>query len=135
LSGVVGLVVMFSSRNVAGFLWALVTALLSIVVGALLLWKPAEGVLSLTIVLIAFFTVEGIFQATTALIYRAAMPASWGWMLLSGLADLVLAAIVIMGWPGSAVWVLGLLVGVNLLTSGWAVVMVALAARDGGTRR
>jgi uncharacterized membrane protein HdeD (DUF308 family) len=130
ISGVIGLVVMFSARGVPGFLWMFVTALLSIVVGGLLLWKPIEGVLSLTIVLTAFFIVEGIFQATAALIYRDGMPGSWGWLLVSGLADLALAGIIIMGWPGTAVWILGLFVGVNLLTSGWAVVMVALGARE-----
>jgi len=52
------------------------------------------------------------------------------WMLLSGIADLVLAAIIIAGWPGTAIWALGLLVGVNLLTSGWAVVMAALSGRS-----
>jgi uncharacterized membrane protein HdeD (DUF308 family) len=80
--------------------------------------------------LTAFFIVEGIFQAAAALIYRDTMPTSWGWMLVSGLTDLALAAIIISGWPGSVGWVLGLLAGINLLTSGWAVVMVALAARD-----
>jgi uncharacterized membrane protein HdeD (DUF308 family) len=119
-----------SARGVPGFLWTFVTALLSIVVGGLLLWKPIEGVLSLTIVLTAFFIVEGIFQAAAALVYRDGMPGSWGWLLVSGLADLALAAIIIMGWPGTAVWILGLLVGINLLTSGWAVVMVALGARE-----
>jgi uncharacterized membrane protein HdeD (DUF308 family) len=130
ISGVVGLVAMFSARSVPGFLWTFVTALLSVAVGALLLWRPVEGVLSLTIVLTAFFIVEGIFQAAAALIYRDGMPGSWGWLLVSGLADLALAAIIIMGWPGTVVWILGLLVGVNLLTSGWAVVMVALGARE-----
>jgi uncharacterized membrane protein HdeD (DUF308 family) len=130
ISGVIGLVAMFSTRDVPGFLWTFVTALLSVVVGGLLLWKPIEGVVSLTIVLTAFFIVEGIFQAAAALIYRDGMPGSWGWLLVSGLADLALAAIIIMGWPATAVWMLGLLVGVNLLTSGWAVVMVALGARD-----
>jgi uncharacterized membrane protein HdeD (DUF308 family) len=130
VSGVIGLVAMFSARSVPGFLWTFVTAVLSVVVGGLLLWKPAEGVLSLTVVLTAFFIAEGIFQATAALIYRDGMPRSWGWMLVSGLADLALAAIIIMGWPGSVTWVLGLLVGINLLTSGWAVVMVALGARE-----
>jgi uncharacterized membrane protein HdeD (DUF308 family) len=130
ISGVVGLVAMFSTRSVPGFLWTFVTALLSILVGGLLLWRPIEGVLSLTIVLTAFFIVEGIFQAAAALIYRDGMPGSWGWLLVSGLADLALAAIIITGWPGTVVWTLGLLVGVNLLTSGWAVVMVALGARE-----
>jgi uncharacterized membrane protein HdeD (DUF308 family) len=130
ISGVLGLIAMFSARNVPGFLWTLVTALLSIVVGGVLLWKPVEGALSLTIVLTAFFIVEGVFQAAAALIYRDAIPSTWGWLLASGLADLALAAIIIAGWPGTAAWVLGLLVGVNLLTTGWAVVMVALGARD-----
>lgn len=130
ISGVLGLIAMFSARNVPGFLWTLVTALLSIIVGGVLLWKPAEGAVSLTIVLTAFFIVEGIFQAVAAFTYRDAMPSSWGWLLASGLADLALAAIIIAGWPGTAAWVLGLLVGVNLLTTGWAVVMVALGARD-----
>jgi uncharacterized membrane protein HdeD (DUF308 family) len=132
ISGMIGLVAMFSARNVPGFLWAFVTALLSVAVGGLLLWRPIEGVLSLTIVLTAFFVVEGIFQATAALIYRDGLPGSWGWLLVSGLADLALAAIIIMGWPGTVVWILGLLVGINLLTTGWAVVMVALGARDIG---
>jgi uncharacterized membrane protein HdeD (DUF308 family) len=130
ISGVIGLVAMFSARNIPGFLWTFVTALLSVVAGGLLLWKPIEGVLSLTIVLTAFFIAEGIFQAVAALVYRETMPESWGWMLASGLADLALAAIIIMGWPGAVVWILGLLVGVNLLTSGCAVLMVALRARD-----
>jgi uncharacterized membrane protein HdeD (DUF308 family) len=130
ISGVLGLIAMFSARNVPGFLWTLVTALLSIVVGGVLLWKPAEGAVSLTIVLTAFFIVEGIFQAVAALIYRDAIPSTWGWLLASGIADLALAAIIIAGWPGTAAWTLGLLVGVNLLTTGWAVVMVALGARD-----
>ena len=130
ISGVLGLIAMFSARNVPGFLWTLVTALLSIVVGGVLVWKPVEGALSLTIVLTAFFIVEGVFQAAAALIYRDAIPSTWGWLLASGLADLALAAIIVAGWPGTAAWVLGLLVGVNLLTTGWAVVMVAFGARD-----
>ena len=146
ISGVLGLIAMFSARNVPGFLWTLITALLSIVVGGVLLWRPVEGALSLTLVLIAFFIVEGVFQAAAALIYRDAIPSTWGWLLASGVADLALAAIIIAGclllrvcrsrarhyiaWPGTAAWTLGLLVGVNLLTTGWAVVMVALGARD-----
>src|ERR1700686_5309129 len=78
ISGVIGLVAMFSARSVPGFLWTFVTALLSVVVGGLLLWKPVEGVLSLTIVQTAFFIVVGFFQAAVALIYPERMPGSWG---------------------------------------------------------
>ena len=80
--------------------------------------------------LTAFFAVEGAFQAAAALSYREAIPRSWGWLLASGIADLVLAAIIISGWPGTVDWTLGLLAGVSLVTSGWAIVMVALSARS-----
>jgi len=51
-------------------------------------------------------------------------------MLASGLSDLVLVAAIVYGWPESAVWVLGLLVGFNLIISGWAIVMTSFAGRE-----
>ena len=129
-SGVLALVAMFSVRHVPGFWWALVTALLAILVGLALLLRPTAGIISLTAVLTAFFIVEGAFQAAAALSYREAIPRSWGWLLASGIADLVLAAIIISGWPGTVAWTLGLLAGVSLVTSGWAILMVAFGARS-----
>ena len=129
LSGLVGLVTMFLAPNVEAFLWSLLTAALSLFVGVLLLWHPVEGVVSLTLVLIAFFIVEGIVQIAAAIKHRDAFPDSWGWMVMSGIVDLVLAALLISGWPGTASWALGLIVGVNLITSGLAITMVAIASR------
>jgi len=126
ISGILGLVAIFSSKDVPAFLWSLLTAALSVSVG---LGKPEAGAQSLTIVLTAFFIAEGVFQIATSVAYRHVIVESWIWMLLSGLADLALAGIIIAGWPISAVWTLGLLVGINLITSGWAIVMAALAGR------
>lgn len=130
LSGVVGLITMFFAPTAGAFLWSLLTAALALFVGVLLLWHPIEGAVSLTLVLIAFFIVEGIFQIAASLGYRDAFPESWGWMLASGIADLVLAGLIVAGWPGSAAWALGLIVGVNLISSGVAVTMVAVTARQ-----
>jgi uncharacterized membrane protein HdeD (DUF308 family) len=129
LSGVVGLVSMFLAQNVQAFLWSLLTAALSLFVGVLLLWHPTEGAVSLTLVLIALFIVEGIFQIAASLSYRDVFPDSWGWMLASGIVDLILAALIIKGWPSTASWALGLIVGINLFSSGLAVIMVALAGK------
>lgn len=129
LSGVVGIVAMFFAPSVSGFLWSLLTAALSLFVGVLLLWHPVEGAISLTLVLVAFFLVEGIFQIAGSLNYRAVFPESWGWLLASGIADLILAGLIISGWPGSAGWALGVIVGANLISSGLAIVMVAFAGR------
>jgi uncharacterized membrane protein HdeD (DUF308 family) len=129
LSGLVGLVTMFLAPSVGAFLWSLLTAALSLFVGVLLLWHPVEGAVSLTLVLIAFFIVEGVVQIAAAIKHRDAFPDSWGWMVMSGIVDLVLAAVLISGWPGTASWALGLIVGVNLITSGLAITMVAIASR------
>ena len=130
ISGGIGLVAIFSADNVPAFIWSLITAALSVVVGVLLIWRPIEGAVSLTFVLIAFFIAEGVFQIATSIAYRDVVSRSWGWMLVSGITDLVLAAIIIIGMPLSAGWALGLLVGINLVTSGWAIVMTALAGRS-----
>ncbi|MGB8278296.1 MAG: HdeD family acid-resistance protein [Methylovirgula sp.] len=130
IAGIVGLVAMFSAGNIPAFLWSLITAALSLAVGILLLWKPVAGAVSLTLVLTAFFIVEGVFQTVTSIAYRDVISSTWRWMLVSGLSDLALAVIIILGWPTSAAWVLGLLVGINLITSGWAIVMMAIAGRD-----
>jgi uncharacterized membrane protein HdeD (DUF308 family) len=129
ISGVIGLIAIVSTHHVHAFIWSLITAALSVVVGVLLVLMPVQGAISLTIVLTAFFIAEGVFQTTVAIASRQVLAGTWVWMLLSGLADLVLAAIIIAGWPGTAVWALGLLVGVNLLTSGWAIVVAAFAGR------
>ncbi len=130
ISGIVGLVAMFLVDDIPAFLWSLITAALSVAVGELLIWKPVEGALSLTILLAAFFVAEGVFQTVTSIAYRHAMGSSSSWLLVSGLSDLALAALMLLGWPMTAIWALGLLVGVNLVTTGWATVIVALAGRE-----
>jgi len=130
IAGVVGLVAMFYADDIAAFLWTLVTAALSLCLGVLMLYKPGAGAATLTLALTAFFAAEGVFQIVTSLAYRKALPDAWTWLLASGVCDLILVAIIVYSWPLSAAWTLGLLAGVNLLTSGCAIVMVAFAARD-----
>jgi uncharacterized membrane protein HdeD (DUF308 family) len=129
-SGLLGLVTMFSARDASAFFWMLLTAALSLAVGIMLIWKPAEGTVSLTLVLTAFFIAEGAFQIGATLSYREVMPNSWGWLLASGLADLLLAGLIIYSWPESASWTLGLIVGINLITTGLAIVMTAMEVRN-----
>ncbi len=130
IAGIVGLVAMFYADDIAAFLWTLVTAALSLCLGVLPLYRPGAGAATLTLALTAFFAAEGVFQIVTSLAYRKALPGAWFWLLASGVCDLLLVAIIVASWPLSAAWTLGLLAGVNLLTSGCAIVMVAFAARE-----
>jgi len=125
LSGIFSLVLVFMAPSISGFVWSLFTGALALFTGVLLLWHPVAGVITLTLVLIAFFIAEGLFQIAAAIAARNAFPSSWGWMLFSGVVDLVLAGLIVAGWPGSAAWALGTVVGVNLVTSGIAIATVA----------
>jgi uncharacterized membrane protein HdeD (DUF308 family) len=129
ISGAVGLVTTLRMRNAPGFWWSLVSAFIGIVAGILLLLRPLTGALSLTLVLGAFFIVEGIASIMYAIDHRNQLTGRWGWMLVSGVIDLILAGIIIAGLPGTAAWALGLLVGINLLFGGAAMIGIALAAR------
>jgi uncharacterized membrane protein HdeD (DUF308 family) len=132
ISGGVGLVTTFWMRNAPGFWWALLSAVIAIAAGILLIRWPISGTLSLTLVLIAFFAVEGIATIMYAIEHRAQLSSRWGWMLASGIVDLILAGIIFAGLPGTAAWALGLLVGINMLFGGTAMIGMALAARHPG---
>ena len=129
-AGIVGLVAMLYADDVAAFLWTLVTAALSLCLGVLLLHKPAAGTVTLALALTAFLAAEGVFQIVISIAYRKVLRGAWGWLSASGVCDLILVAIIVYGWPLSAAWMLGVMAGVNLLTTGWAIVMTSVAARD-----
>ena len=130
ISGAVGLFTTFAMRHAPGFWWSLLSGVLGIVVGVLLLAQPALGLVSLTYVLIAFFIVEGVATIMFALEHRTQLTGRWGWMLASGIVDLLLAFLVLVGLPGSAAWALGLIVGINMVFGGASMIAMALAARS-----
>jgi uncharacterized membrane protein HdeD (DUF308 family) len=78
----------------------------------------------------AYFLAEGVATIMYALDHRRELSNRWSWMLIAGLMDILIAAIIIMGLPGSALWAIGLLVGINLLFGGATLIGVALAARN-----
>jgi len=129
VSGILGLITTFWARQAPGFWWALISAIIAIAAGVVLLLWPISGAVSLTLVLIAFFVVEGIASILYAIEHRNQLTGRWGWMLVSGIIDLILAAIIFSGLPGTAVWALGLLVGINMVFGGVALIGMALAAR------
>lgn len=130
ISGIVGLITTFWLRNAPGFWWSLVSGVIGIAAGIVLIRWPISGTVSLTLVLIAFFVVEGIATLMYAFEHRVQLSGRWGWMLASGIVDLILAGIIFAGLPETATWALGLLVGINLLFGGTAMIAMALAARS-----
>jgi uncharacterized membrane protein HdeD (DUF308 family) len=126
--GVFRTLTLLRSKSAPGFFWSLVTALLVVVLGIVLLLRPAEGVLTFTMILIALFIVEGVTAIIISLQLREHLK-TWAWTLLSGIVDLVLAFFIWQGWPSTAGWALGLLVGINMFFLGNSLTMTALVAR------
>jgi uncharacterized membrane protein HdeD (DUF308 family) len=128
ISGVIGLYTTWMMRTAPGFWWSLVSAALAILVGGMLLARPVTGAVSLTLVLIAFFVIEGVASIMYATSHRNTP--RWGWLLVSGIVDLVLAVMIFAGLPSAAAWAIGLLVGMNMIFGGAALVAMALGARN-----
>lgn len=127
IGGILIVIHSFSLPGWKGFIWNLLIGILYLVAGGYLAFFPLTGLLSLAIVLAILFIAEGIFEVIQA--FRVRPHEGWVWLLLSGLAALAVGVIIAMDFPGSAVWALGLLVGINLLFTGWSYVFLALSGR------
>jgi uncharacterized membrane protein HdeD (DUF308 family) len=131
ISGIAGLGLTFWARQMPGFWWSLVSAVLAIAAGIILLTRPVQGTVTLTIVVGAYFLAEGIATMMYALEHRRELSQRWSWLLVAGLMDILISIIIVAGLPGSALWAIGLLVGINLLFGGASLIGMALAARHG----
>jgi uncharacterized membrane protein HdeD (DUF308 family) len=129
VAGMVGLLTTVWMRHAPGFWWSLLSAVLATACGVFMIGWPLSGILSLTFLLIVFFAIEGLASIMFALEHQRQLPDRWGWMLASGIVDLVLAAIILFGLPWSAAWAIGLLVGINMMFGGVALIAMAMTAR------
>ena len=129
VSGIIGLATTIKARGAPGFGWSLISAVLGIVVGVVLLAWPLSGALTLTMILTAFLFIEGIVSILYALDHRRDLTPRWSFMLVSGVVDILLAGMIFAGLPATAAWAIGLLVGINLLFGGVALIAMALQAR------
>jgi uncharacterized membrane protein HdeD (DUF308 family) len=129
IGGIFGLVVTFYGRDMPGFWWSLISAALATLAGIILIARPLEGLLTLTVVLTAFFIIEGVASIMFALEHKRQLSGRWGWMVAAGIFDLVLAVLIFAALPGSALWAIGLLVGINMVFGGSSLIGMALAAK------
>jgi uncharacterized membrane protein HdeD (DUF308 family) len=127
LSGVAEMVGASWCRGWSGFFLHLLSGLLAVVVGFLFIRAPVGALLALTLLVTSLLMVEGIFKIVAALSYRLY---GWVWTLASGLIDLVLGVLIWQGLPASALWVIGLFVGINIIFRGVDWIALGLALRS-----
>ncbi|MDX1431673.1 MAG: HdeD family acid-resistance protein [Gammaproteobacteria bacterium] len=119
----------FKSKGWRATLPHALVGVLQLVVGVMMILNPIEGVLALTVLLIVLFAIEGVFKIIMGI--RIETLPSRGWVIFSGIVALVLAILIGAQFPLSAMWIIGLLVGIQLLVSGWSFIMIAIMGRRG----
>lgn len=129
VAGIVGAAAAIAGRAAPGFWWSLISALVSIAAGVTLIGWPVSGTISLTFVLTAFLIADGVLTILFAIEHRRQLSQRWEWMLVNGVLDLLLAGIIVVALPVSAMWALGLIVGIDFVFAGWSLIAMALAAR------
>jgi uncharacterized membrane protein HdeD (DUF308 family) len=126
MAGVVEIAAAFFARRWSGFFLHLLFGFLYLVVGMLMIEHPGVAADALTLMLAASFLAGGLLRIVVALSQRFG---NWGWGLLNGVITFVLGVMIWRRWPDASDWIIGLFVGIELIFTGWSLVMLALAVR------
>lgn len=126
-AGVVHIVLAFRAHGAGSMIWKLLVGLAYVAFGGYLIFRPVLGVASLTLALAALFVIEGVLDLVLYSKMRALHGSSW--VLIDGIITLLLGLMIYMQWPSSALWAIGLLVGISMMISGVTRIAMSLAIR------
>ncbi len=126
-SGVAHLVFAWHVRTTGGILWEILVGVLYAGIGVYLLIHPVAGLVTLTLALAIYLLLEGILEFILSFAMRPLPGANW--LLVDGIITLILAVLIWKTWPSSTEWVIGTLVGISMVFSGFGRLMVSMAAR------
>jgi uncharacterized membrane protein HdeD (DUF308 family) len=126
-AGILQGISLIGTRHVPHFWLQLISVVLFVIVGVIFLRHPGESLLTLTLLLIVLFMVEGISKVIFALTIRP-LP-NWGWVLASGIIAILLAFFLWASIPVTAVWLIGVLLGIELISEGVALGYLAWQVR------
>jgi uncharacterized membrane protein HdeD (DUF308 family) len=122
-SGITEMIQAFSAPRWSGTLMRVLLGVLYIAVGLMIVDDPGESALILTKIISIFLIVGGLFRIVAALYLRFE---GWGWILLNGVVTLFLGILVYKQWPESALWFIGLYLGIDMIVNGWGYIMLAI---------
>jgi uncharacterized membrane protein HdeD (DUF308 family) len=127
-NGIIRLVNAFRSKPIRGFWFSLLVGILYVIAGFYVVFNPVEAVVTLTWLFGFLLILEGIITLITAFVNKVGRHLSW-MVILDGVITLILGILVLNQWPFSAVWLIGLYVGISILISGISLLVISLATR------
>ena len=126
-TGISELALAFLARKWTGFLFILISGVLTLLAASLLLFYPITGLVALTLFLGVFLFAQGLVKVAKA--FSLKPKHHWEWLLFDGLLSLLLGVLIILQWPSDAVWVIGLLFGIDLAFGGLSFIMLYQATK------
>jgi uncharacterized membrane protein HdeD (DUF308 family) len=126
IGGGIQLIRSIQSNGAPGYWFLILSSLFSMILGVFLVFQPAEGVAALTLIIALYFLAEGTVKILFAFQLRGFT--HWGWILFNGLCSIAIALIVFTGWPFTAMWFIGTLLGVSLIINGLSFIIMATQA-------
>jgi uncharacterized membrane protein HdeD (DUF308 family) len=127
VSGVSECFLAFKAGAFGRALMLFLAGLLMAAVGFYMMTQPVSGLASLTILLMAYFIVSGVFEI--ALAFQVRPEQGWGLQLTNGIITLVLGIMLFNQFPLSGIWALGVLFGIKMILSGWALIFISRAVK------
>ena len=128
LAGVVHLMLAFRAHGAGSRTWKVLVGIAYLCFGGYMIARPVLGVATLTLVLASLFLIEGILNIVLYVKMRPVHGSSW--VLIDGIITLLLGGMIYLQWPSSSAWAIGTLVGISMVFSGVARVMMSFAARN-----
>jgi uncharacterized membrane protein HdeD (DUF308 family) len=127
LSGITHFVFAFKTHTTGGVLWELLVGAVYLFTGVYLILHPLDALIALTLILAIYLFFEGVVETILSFQLRPRHGANW--LLIDGIITFILAVMIWRSWPASTVWVIGTLVGISMIFSGFSRLMLSLAAK------
>ncbi len=129
-AGIAEMVHAFYTAEWKGFFGYIFLGILTGVVGWVILFNPAIGAVSLTLLLATFFIASGLFKIVSPLMHEMEHK---GWFIVSGIVSLALGLLILAQWPESSLWIIGLFIAIDMIFSGWMYIMYSFMLRKACT--
>jgi uncharacterized membrane protein HdeD (DUF308 family) len=127
IAGFSHLIDVFKHREWRGIIWHTLIAILYIAAGVLVFYDPFLASTLITGLLACTLIVIGITRVFMVIALKEAK--GWIWLLLAGITAIILGILILMQWPASGLWVIGLFIAIEMIVTGWTYIFIALAVR------
>lgn len=127
ISGVTHAIDVFKHTEWKGIFWQALIAVLYIAAGCLVFYDPFLASTLITGILASVLIVIGITRIIMAVALKDSK--GWGWLMLAGIAAIILGVLILAQWPVSGLWVIGLFIAIEMIVNGWTYIFIALSLR------